>query len=57
MSNIEKLVDFIMERDEDGKLFDRFVAFLEMGLYCCNNSAEEVKGQAQTIAQHRAETL
>lgn len=57
MSNIEKLVDFIMERDEDGKLFDRFVAFLEMDLYCCNNSAEELKGQAQTIAQHRAETL
>lgn len=38
MSNIEKLVDFINENDEDGKLFDRFVAFLEMGLYCCNNT-------------------
>lgn len=33
MSNIEKLVDFIMERDEDGKLFERFCFFLEMGLY------------------------
>lgn len=32
MSNIEKLVDFINERDEAGKLFERFVAFLAMGL-------------------------
>lgn len=41
MSNIEKLVDFINENDEDGKLFDRFVAFLEMGLYCCNNTLKK----------------
>lgn len=41
MSNIEKLVDYINERDEDGKLFERFVAFLEMGLYFCNNTTEE----------------
>lgn len=41
MSNIEKLVDFINERDEDGELFERFVAFLEMGLYCRNNTTEE----------------
>ena len=54
MSNVEKLVDFINERDEDGKLFERFVAFLEMGLYSSNNSAEELKGQ---VTQHRAETL
>lgn len=32
MSNIEKLVDFINECDPSGKLFNRFVAFLEMGL-------------------------
>lgn len=57
MSNIEKLVDFIMERDEDGKLFDRFVAFLELGLYCCGNSLDELKGQAQVVTQHIAETL
>lgn len=41
MSNIEKLVDFINENDEDGKLFDRFVAFLEMGLYFCSNTPKE----------------
>lgn len=32
MTNIEKLVDFINERDTDGKLFERFVAFLQLGL-------------------------
>lgn len=32
MSNIEKLVDFINEHDEDGMLFDRCVAFLAMGI-------------------------
>ena len=33
MSNIEKLVYFIDANDDDGKLFQRFVAFLELGLY------------------------
>lgn len=38
MSNIEKLVDFINERDPSGKLFERFVAFLELGLIALPDS-------------------
>ena len=41
MSNIEKLVAFINEQDEDGMLFQRFVSFLEMSLYCKNNTLKE----------------
>ncbi len=40
MSNIEKLVDFINERDPSGKLFERFVAFLEMGILTQSVSKE-----------------
>lgn len=41
MTNIEKLVDFITERDEDGKLFDAFVALLEMSIASLKSSAED----------------
>lgn len=41
MSNIEKLVYFINENDEDGKLFQRFVAFLEMGISRKDRGSEE----------------
>ena len=30
MSNIEKLVDFINERDPEGKVFPAFIAVVEM---------------------------
>lgn len=40
MTNIEKLVDFINERDPSGKLFERFVAFLEMGILAQSASKE-----------------
>lgn len=41
MSNIEKLVDFINERDPSGKLFKRFVAFLELGLIALPSQEEQ----------------
>lgn len=40
MTNVEKLVDFINEQDPSGKLFERFVAFFQLGLIALGNNAE-----------------
>lgn len=40
MTNVEKLVDFIDERDPSGKVFNQFAAILQMGLTAMENKAE-----------------
>ncbi len=47
MTNVEKLVDFINERDPSGKLFNQFVAFLQLGLIAMGNNAEATGNEMQ----------
>ncbi len=47
MTNVEKLVDFINERDPSGKLFERFVAFLQLGLLTRPDNTEMVCDEMQ----------
>ncbi len=46
MTNVEKLVDFINERDPSGKLFERFVAFLQLGLLAQSDNTETTRYEA-----------
>ncbi len=47
MTNVEKLVDFINERDPSGKLFERFVAFLQLGLIAMESKEETASGETK----------
>lgn len=47
MTNVEKLVDFIDELDPSGKLFNQFIAFLQLGLIAMGNKAETAGDEMQ----------
>lgn len=42
MSNIEKLVDFINENDEDGRLFYKVATVIALAVCGFTNSTEEI---------------